>query len=311
MHLANQLQKGNICHFLQAKEIMWIWFTLLAAIAQAGRNAFTKQLSHYVPVLGVTLGRFFYAVPLACGYLGLLYWQDRSLSLPHFSTLFWLYVIGAAIAQILATSLMVELFKLRNYAIGVGLAKSEAVVAAILGVWFFEVEISALGWLGVMLGGIAVFLMSGGSLRQLSWKTLRLGMASGLCFALTSLWVREASLQLNSHYLIAAAWVLFAVIGLEAVGLILYLALFDRPTLCKFFRQPKLGILTSLFSFLGSFGWFNAMSLNHVAFVKTLGQVEIFFILGISYFIFKERLKIQDFTGLILVVIAAILVIVH
>lgn len=291
---------------------MWIWFTLLAATAQAGRNAFQKQLSINVPVLGVTLARFFYAVPLASLYLYFLYQRDPSLELPHFSLLFYVYITGAALAQILATSLMVELFHLKNYAVGVGLAKSEAIIAAILGVLFFGVEISMLGWLGVVIGGIAIFLMTGsGNLRQLSWKTLYFGVSSGLCFALTSLWVREASLQLNSHYLLAAAWVLFSVITLEAVGLTLYLALKDRQTLVKFFHYPKLGILTSLFSFLGSFGWFNAMSLNHVAFVKTLGQVEIFFILGISYFIFKERLKIQDFLGLILVVVAAVLVVLH
>lgn len=289
---------------------MWIWFTLLAAIAQAGRNAFQKQLSRDVPVLGVTLARFFYAVPLASGYLAFLYWHDESLTLPNFPLLFFVYVIGAGLAQIWATSLMVQLFHLKNYAIGVGLAKSEAVWAALLGVMFFGVTISTIGWLGVVLGGVAIFLMTGsGNLRQLSWKTLFLGIASGLCFALTSLWVREASLQLNSHFLISAAWVLFSVISFEAVLLVGYLAFFQPDTLRKFFRFPKLGMLTSLFSFLGSFGWFNAMSLNHVAFVKTLGQVEIFFILGISYFIFKERLKIQDFIGLILVVIAAILVV--
>ena len=291
---------------------MWIWFTLLAAIAQAGRNSFQKQLSRDVPVLGVTLARFFYAVPLASGYLAFLYWHDESLTLPNFPPLFFVYVVGAGLAQIWATSLMVQLFHLKNYAIGVGLAKSEAVWAALLGVLFFGVTISTLGWLGVVLGGVAIFLMTGsGNLRQLSWKTLFLGISSGLCFALTSLWVREASLQLNSHFLISAAWVLFTVITFEAVLLVVYLALLQKETLTKFFQFPKLGMLTSLFSFLGSFGWFNAMSLNHVAFVKTLGQVEIFFILGISYFIFKERLKIQDFVGLILVVIAAILVVIN
>lgn len=291
---------------------MWIWFTLLAAVAQAGRNAFQKQLSRDVPVLGVTLARFFYAVPLASGYLVFLYWHDESLTLPNFPQLFLVYVVGAGLAQIWATSLMVQLFHLKNYAIGVGLAKSEAVWAALLGVLFFGVTISPIGWLGVLLGGVAIFLMTGsGNLRQLSWKTLFLGISSGLCFALTSLWVREASLQLNSHFLISAAWVLFTVITFEAVLLVVYLALLQKETLTKFFQFPKLGMLTSLFSFLGSFGWFNAMSLNHVAFVKTLGQVEIFFILGISYFIFKERLKIQDFVGLILVVIAAILVVIN
>lgn len=291
---------------------MWILFTLLAAIAQGGRNAFQKQLSRDVPILGVTLARFFYAVPLACGYLTFLYWYDESLKVPNFSPLFFVYVVGAGLAQIWATALMVQLFLLKNYAIGVGLAKSEAVWSALLGVMFFGVTINSIGWLGVVLGGVAIFLMTGsGNLRQISWKTLILGIASGLCFALTSLWVREASLQLNSHFLISAAWVLFSVISFEAVLLVGYLTIFQPDTLRKFFRFPKLGILTSLFSFLGSFGWFNAMSLNHVAFVKTLGQVEIFFILAISYFVFKERLKIQDLIGLVLVVIAAILVVIN
>lgn len=291
---------------------MWILFTLLAAIAQGGRNAFQKQLSRDVPILGVTLARFFYAVPLACGYLTFLYWYDESLKVPNFSPLFFVYVVGAGLAQIWATVLMVQLFLLKNYAIGVGLAKSEAVWSALLGVMFFGVTINSIGWLGVVLGGVAIFLMTGsGNLRQISWKTLMFGIASGLCFALTSLWVREASLQLNSHFLISAAWVLFSVISFEAVLLVGYLTIFQPDTLRKFFRFPKLGILTSLFSFLGSFGWFNAMSLNHVAFVKTLGQVEIFFILAISYFVFKERLKIQDLIGLLLVVIAAILVVIN
>lgn len=289
---------------------MWIWFTLLAATAQAGRNAFQKQLSLNVPVLGVTLARFFYAVPLAAAYLIFLYRYDETLPLPHFPMGFFVYAAGAGLAQILATSLMVRLFQLKNYAIGVGLAKSEAVWAALLGVLFFGVSISGIGWLGVVLGGFAIFLLTGsGNLRQLSWQTLWIGIASGLCFALTSLWVREASLQLHSHYLISAAWVLFAVISFEAVVLVLYLAFRQPKTLRLFFRYPKLGLLTSLFSFLGSFGWFNAMSLNHVAFVKTLGQVEIFFILGISYFIFKEKLKARDFIGLFLVVLAAVLVV--
>lgn len=289
---------------------MWIWFTLLAACAQAGRNAFQKQLSLHVPVLGVTLARFFYAFPLATLYLCFLYWQDSEQRLPVFSPLFFVYIVGAGLAQIMATSLMVRLFQLKNYAVGVGLAKSEAVWAALLGVLFFGVTISGIAWLGVILGGVAILLMTGsGSLRQISLKTLVLGISSGLCFALTSLWVREASLQLNSHYLISAAWVLFMVIGFETVILLGYLGVREPATLRLFFQYPKLGILTSLFSFLGSFGWFNAMSLNDVAFVKTLGQVEIFMVLAISYFVFKERLKKQDIIGLLLVIVAAVLVI--
>ena len=74
---------------------------------------------------------------------------------------------------------MVKLFKLRNYAIGAGLAKSEAILAAILGVAFFSESLSLLGWAGVLLGAVAVFLLSGASWRQLSWPVLLLGISSG------------------------------------------------------------------------------------------------------------------------------------
>jgi uncharacterized membrane protein len=50
------------------------------------------------------------------------------------------------------------------------------------------------------------------------------------------------------------------------------------------------------------------MSLETVPLVKTLGQVEVFFTLLISALIFKEPLKQQDYLGLGLVVVAAIMV---
>jgi uncharacterized membrane protein len=43
---------------------------------------------------------------------------------------------------------MVQLFKQKNYAIGVGLAKSEAVLAAIIAVLFLSDHLSLLGWFG-------------------------------------------------------------------------------------------------------------------------------------------------------------------
>ncbi len=59
-----------------------------------------------------------------------------------------------------------------------------------------------------MVGGIAVFLLSKGSQRQkLSLPTLCIGVGSGLSFAITSLLVREASLELSDlPTLHRAAW---------------------------------------------------------------------------------------------------------
>src|SRR3989338_7685251 len=96
---------------------LWIPFTLLAAFMQAIRNALQKQLSKDVPVMGVTLARFIYAGPLALLYLiGLYQWHDYAI--PHFNLWFVFYVLSASAMQILATALMVVLFRLKNYAIG-------------------------------------------------------------------------------------------------------------------------------------------------------------------------------------------------
>ena len=287
---------------------MWILFTLLAAFMQAWRNAFQKQLSVDVNVMGVTLARFIYASPLAALYLWILY-REPSAQLPQFSSNFVFYVVAAALMQILATALMVVLFKQKNYAIGVGLAKSEAIFAAVLGVLFFASTLTPLGWLGVLVGSVAVFLLSGlSSFKTISWSTVLIGSASGLAFALTSLWVREASLALGLPFPYGAAWVLLFVISLQTIILLLYLALRDSATLIALWRRPRLTILTSVTSCIGSLGWFTAMSLEIVPLVKTLGQVEVLFTLLISAFFFKEKLKKQDYLGLGLIVIAALLV---
>ncbi|WP_416307300.1 multidrug transporter [Neptunicella sp. SCSIO 80796] len=288
--------------------MLWIFFTLLAAFMQSWRNAFQSRLGQEVKVTGVTLARFLWASPVAAVYLGLLYyWQPAPV--PVFTAPFSGFVVGAALMQILATALMVKLFKMNNYAIGAGLAKSEALVAAVLGMLFFGTSLSMLGWGGVIIGGIAVFLMSARQgFRGLSVNTVLLGLACGSSFALTSLWVREASLALNLPFPYSAAWVLLLVISLQTLILVVFLLLQDPASLKALWQRPKLTLLTSIASCVGSIGWFSAMSLQTVPYVKTLGQVEVFFTMLISAYWLKQKLQIKDALGLVLIAIAAIMV---
>lgn len=289
----------------------WILFTLMAAFMQSWRNAFQKQLSTTVDVYGVTLARFIFGLPLAGLYLYFLYQQQPISVETSFTTQFWIYIVIAGLSQILATILMVLLFKQKNYAIGVGLAKSEAILAAIVGVIFLAEHLSLMGWIGVAIGGIAVFLLSKGHQKQkLSISTLCIGIGSGLSFAVTSLLVREASLELSTLPVIhRAAWVLLSVIGFQCFIMLLYLSIFSRSTLVAMWQSLGLTFRVSICSFLASLGWFTAMSMQTVAIVKTLGQIEILFSLLISAYFFKEKLARTDHWGLGLVVIAAIMVI--
>ncbi|MBT1444660.1 DMT family transporter [Shewanella sp. JM162201] len=287
---------------------MWVLFTLMAAFMQAWRNAFQSELSRDVGVLGVTLARFIYAGPLAALYLaGLYLWQDAPL--PSFNLKAAGFIVGAALMQILATALMVRLFKLQNFAVGAGLAKSEALVAAILGVLFFGTSLSLLGWGGVLLGTVAVFMLSTkGGVGGLSLKTVLLGLGSGSAFALTSLWVREASLNLMLPFPHRAAWVLLLVIVLQTILLLGYLLIKNRSELDALLRRPKLTLAVSVSSCLGSIGWFSAMSLTAVPYVKTLGQVEIFFMMLVSAIYLKQSIKVKDMAALVLIGLAAVMV---
>lgn len=294
--------------------MIWIFFTIMAAFMQAWRNAFQKQLSTTVDAYGVTLARFIGATPLAVLYLLLLYHfqpVNHSISISSFGTRFWLYIAMVAVSQILATILMVKLFQQKNYAIGVGLAKSEAILAAIIGVAVLGVQLSWLGWLGVLVGAVAVFLLSGArSMATLSWPTLWTGLASGLCFAIASLMVREASLELSQlPFLHRAGWVLLCAVTLQNLLLLVWLSIKSPKTLGAMRQRKGLTARVSLASFLGSLGWFSAMSLQSVPLVKTLGQIEVVFTLLISLYFFKEKLVKTDHAGLWLVMLGAVLVI--
>ncbi len=289
----------------------WILFTLMAAFMQAWRNAFQKQLSSTVDVWGVTLARFLFGFPLAFAYIEWLYHVQPVTSSVHFTPKYWMYILIAGVSQILATVLMVQLFKQKNFAIGVGLAKSEAILAAIIGVVFLSDHLSFLAWIGVLIGGYAVFLLSkGNQVTGLSSKTLMIGIGSGLSFAITSLLVREASLELNNlPFMHRASWVLVSVIGFQCITMLLYLSLFSRKTLVAMWQRIGLTLKVSICSFMASLGWFTAMSMVSVPVVKTLGQIEILFSLIISAYFFKEKLARAEHWGLALVVIAAMLVI--
>lgn len=275
---------------------------------QSWRNALQSKLSKHVDTLGVTLARFLFATPIAGLYL---YFIGLTEPLAEFSVnnAFWLFVVAASLMQILATALMVVLFKKQNFAVGAGLAKSEALFAGVLGTIFFGSQLSPLGWIGILVGTWAVFILSGlKGLRGFDKQTVLIGLACGGSFALTSLFVREASLALQQPFLYSAAWTLFCVLCLQTLLLSGYIFLKQPRIFVQLAAHKKQTLLVSFSSCIGSIGWFSAMALQHVAYVKTLGQIEVLFTILISVFWLKAPVKKNELIGLSLISVAAILV---
>lgn len=286
----------------------WILFTLGAVVMQTLRNALQSKLSGAVNTSGVTLSRFILAPPIALVYLLILYSSSAS-QVPEFSGSFITVILCASLLQIAATSLMVILFKQKNFAIGAGLAKSEALVAGVVGMLFFGSYLTPLGWAGILIGAIAVFVLSSGNrLHGISVKTMVIGLACGTCFALTSLLVREASHMLNVQHTVAAAWVLLWVLCVQTISLSGYIAL-TKPFVFRQLTNAKKQVLAiSTVSCLGSICWFTAMALQHVALVKTLGQLEVLLTLVLSHYWLKNAVTKREIAGLLLIGLAAIFV---
>ena len=161
----------------------------------------------------------------------------------------------------------------------------------------------------MFIGSIAVLLLSGiANIKHFSLKTALLGLACGTAFALSSSWIREASLNSGLSFPYSAAWVLLLIISLQTIMLCGYITVRERSTFHAMWNHKKTTSAVSFFSCIGSIGWFSAMSLQHVAYVKTLGQVEVFFTILISVLWLKQPLKRQDTAGLVLIAIAAVLV---
>ena len=286
----------------------WILFTLGAVVMQTVRNALQSKLSGAVNTSGVTLSRFILAPPIALVYLLILYSSSAS-QVPEFSGSFITVIFCASLLQIAATSLMVILFKQKNFAIGAGLAKSEALVAGVVGMLFFGSYLTPLGWAGIVIGAIAVFVLSSGNrLHGISVKTMVIALACGTCFALTSLLVREASHMLNVQHTVAAAWVLLWVLCVQTISLSGYIAL-TKPFVFRQLTNAKKQVLAiSTVSCLGSICWFTAMALQHVALVKTLGQLEVLLTLILSHYWLKNAVTKREIAGLLLIGLAAIFV---
>ena len=287
---------------------MWISLTIFAAFMQTFRNALQSKMSANVSSTGTTLARFIFAGPIVVLYMLFLYiGLGYEFILPSAKML--PYAATTAVFQIMATVLMVKLFQQQNYAVGAGLAKSEALAAAILGFFFFGSQLSLLGALGVFLGFIAVFIMSiKGKSGRPSAKTVLLGVSCGTSFAIGSLMVREASIHSGLAFPLSAAWTLLIVITMQVISLCLFLRFKEPKTVPTLFKNWKKTMMVSLTSALGSIGWFSAMALMDVAYVKTLGQIEVLFTIILAKVAMSKKTSTTDYIGLALIGISSVMV---
>lgn len=294
----------------------WIIVTLGAVLAQTARFALQKRLTGIgLSTVGATFARFVYSAPLVIIALA-AHAAATGQALPAAPSAFWAYAVAGGTAQILATMCVVALFSQRNFAVGITFKKTEVLMSVLVGLILLGEGVSLPG-LGAILAGFAgVVLLSDrpGDARHWTRRILNrsaaLGLASGVMFAISGVGYRGASLALGSGDTLLRALVTLACVTLlQTLAMGLWLWARDRAEIVRVAAAWRVAALVGITGMIGSACWFSAFTLQVVAYVNALGQVELILSMAVSAVIFGERLTLREAQGLILVT-ASVLILV-
>jgi drug/metabolite transporter (DMT)-like permease len=295
---------------------LWIPITIAAALLQNIRTALQKHLKGRLSTNAATYTRYVFGFPLAILYLGVLT-AGFGLALPAFNWSFAVWMAVGAITQIVATSLLLYAFTYKNFAVGVAYSKTEVVQAAVFGLVFLGEAVTGFGAAAIMLGTAGVMLMSLDRSQPLlrafllGWaeRPALIGIASGGIFAVSAVSFRAASLALeHSDFLSAAAYTVVFATVLQTALLTAYLYVRERAQIGLVFKHWRIASLPSIAGVLGTICWLTAMTLQSVAYVRTLGLIELFFTFAISVLAFRERPAKNEIIGVALLVAGIALV---
>ena len=176
---------------------LWVVFTLLAAAGQTVRNAMQRELTATLGTAGATHVRFLFGFPFAIVFLVVVMLAIGQ-ALPQPGPIFWPWVLFGALAQILATALMLMAMSDRSFVVTIAYIKTEAVQAAVFGLIFLgdPVTLSMVVAIVVATAGVVLMSFKGGAPVQGGLRPTLIGLAAGGAFALSATGYRGAILAL-------------------------------------------------------------------------------------------------------------------
>ena len=295
--------------------MIWLPATLLAGLFQAWRTAVQQRTRKSLSVNAAGLVRYLYGLPVGIA-LFLLYARATGAAVPAHGAGFWMFVATGGLLQILATNLLILAFGFRNFVVGTAYAKTEAVQGAVLAMILLGEHLSPLTWIGIAVGVVGVIVLSTGGqrtsplqmLRQLAQPAALCGLGAGFLFALTVIFIKRATLVVETpDRVLAALTVLVAALLLQTLMQGAYVLLREPREVPKIFASWRISGQVGLLSSVGSAFWFTGFATAPVALVRAVGQVEVIFTLLFGHFYLREPLARSEFLGMLLVGLGVVL----
>ena len=288
---------------------LWIPITIAAAFLQNLRSALQKHLKGRLTTTGATFVRFGYGFPFAIVYVAVLHYA-LAMAWPAPGLAFFTYGALGGLAQIAATFLLVYLFSLRNFVVGTAYSKTEPVQAAIFGIILLGDTISLGAGVAIVIGIAGVIMISVAReergikalIPALTSRSAAIGLLSGALFGVSAVCYRGASTSLaGPNFIMQAAFTLACVSVFQTAVMAAYMVLRERATLKAVCVHWRPALMVGLAGIAGSAGWFTAMTIQNVAYVRALGQIELIFTFIASWVFFSERSNRSEIVGVILI----------
>lgn len=286
----------------------WIVFTIIAAAAQTGRNALQRDLTRRLGTVGATQVRFLYGLPfagLACALIiGL---SGQPMPIPGAGSLLW--GLGGAVAQMLATVLLLAAMQGKSFVVAISLTKIEPVWVALFALVLLSESLDLGLATAIALATAGVLTLSWPE-RGMKWalRPVLMGIGSGALFGMSSIGFRGAILAVpEAHYASAASLMLVLSMTVQTLILSVWLRYAHPGTLTAVIRAWRPSLLTGALAAGASLSWFLAFALESAARVRTLALIELLFAHLIAKGLFKQGLSRLERIGLALLITGVVI----
>lgn len=296
---------------------LWIIITIVAAFFQNIRSTLQKYLKGYMGTTGATFVRFGFGLPFA-----LFFWfvamKLTGGELPNLVGEFWFWACIAAVAQILATFMLLQTFSFRNFAVGTAYSRTEPAQTALFAFLLFGEKLSTGAIIAIAISITGVLLISVAR-TEITWRSLLtsvfakvalLGLASGTLFGLAAVGYRAAALAVeHSEFFIQSSTTLVFAIALQTLIMLVWMFFKERGEFGKIVKAWKPALLVGFAGATASFGWFTAFTLQQAALVKVVAQIEMLFTFASSIFFFREKINRPEIIGCLLITAGIVLLV--
>lgn len=281
--------------------MIWVATTLIASVAQTGRNAAQAGLTARIGTIGATAVRFVFGLPFAVVALAI---AARWSAVPQLSpTALGAAALGA-MAQIGATALMLRTMRTQSFGVATALMKTEPVTLALIGALVLAepLGLARLGAIAVATAGVV--LASGARWSRGGWRPVRDGIIAGALFGLSAIGFRGAILALpEGGFVMRSLTILVVTLVWQSAAMLAWLAVRDRAALRGMARDWRVSLAAGGLGAFASLFWFVGFSLTPAANVRTLALIEVPMAQILSGHLMQQRTRPAQLAGLALIVI--------